>query len=340
MTKQLNEQVVVITGASSGIGRATALEFAAKGARVAVAARNADALDSLVDEIRAAGGQAIAVPTDVTDEAQVHELATRTEAAFGRIDTWVNNAGVGLYATVEDTTAEEFDRVMRVNFLGQVHGVQAALGPLRRAGGGTIIGLASVEGERTMPLHGAYSASKRAVRGLYDALRMELAEAGEPIAVTTILPAAIDTPFFEHSRSKIGALPKPPPPVYAPELVAGAIVRAATKPTREVPVGGAAVGFFQGQRVSPALTDAVLSLTRVGIGAQTSDQPDNGIDNLYGPVPGDDRIRGRGDGDTHDRSLFTTLVAGRRRAGDMLTGAVGVLHRNDREDQTTTPADH
>jgi NAD(P)-dependent dehydrogenase (short-subunit alcohol dehydrogenase family) len=238
VTRPLAEQVVVV-GASTGIGRATALALGRRGARVVCAARSVQALGTLVAQIESAGGTALAVPTDVTDPAAVRALADAAEAQYGRIDTWVNNAAVLTAGTVEQTTDEEFDRVMRVNFLGQVHGVHAALPALRRAGGGVVIGVSSVEGVRAVPLHGPYTASKWALRALYDCLRVELAQEGVPIAVTTILPASIDTPFFEHARSKVGAMPKPPPPVYAPELVAEAIARAAEHPRREIPRSGA-----------------------------------------------------------------------------------------------------
>ena len=200
MPRSVSEQVVVIAGASTGIGRASALAFAARGAKVVCAARSAQALDTLVTQIRTDGGTAVAVPTDVAEPAEVRALAELAEAQFGRIDTWVNAAAVSVWGRVEDITDAEFDRVMRVNFLGQVHGTHAALPALRRAGGGVIIGISSVEGVRAVPLHSPYTASKFALRAFYDCLRMELAQEGAPIAVTTILPASIDTPFFEHRR--------------------------------------------------------------------------------------------------------------------------------------------
>jgi NAD(P)-dependent dehydrogenase (short-subunit alcohol dehydrogenase family) len=317
--KPVNEQVVVITGASSGIGRATALQFARDGAKVVCAARNTQALDTLVSEITASGGAAVSVPTDVADPAAVYALAAAAEERFGRIDTWVNNAAVAIWGRVEDITDAEFDRVMRVNFLGHVHGVHACLEPLRRSGGGVIIGVSSVEGVRAVPLHAPYTASKWALRGFYDSLRMELTESGDPIAVTTVLPGPIATPFFEHARSKVGAMPKPPPPTYAPEVVAQAIVRASVKPTREVPVGGTAVGFFIGQRLSPALTDAVMSLRRVAVDAQVSDRPDNHTDNVDQPVAEPGQVRGRFTGKVLEHSAFTTLVGQLPRPAEALT---------------------
>lgn len=327
MPKQIAEQVVVVTGASSGIGRATALAFAEKGAKVVGAARGRAALASLEERIRAGGGECHMVVTDVADPAQVYRLAEEAEVRFGRIDTWINAAAVSVYASVEDTTDAEFARVMEVNFLGQVYGIHAAVPALGRSGGGVLIGVSSVEGERTVPLHAAYSASKRALRSVYDALRMELAAQGSTIAVTTILPASIDTPFFEHSRSKLGALPKPPPPVYDPRIVADAIVRAATAPTREVLVGGSAIGFVQGQRFSPALTDALMSLGRLGIKTQTSQHPDNGTDILDGPDQGPGHVRGSYSGRTLQHSAFTSLVASMPRPGDVLTRLVARRQR-------------
>ena len=327
MPQPLSNQVVVVTGASSGIGRATALEFGRRGAKVVAAARNEHALATLVEEVRAAGGEALAIRTDVAVPEDVYALADRAEQHYGRIDTWVNNAAVAVWGRVEDTTDAEFDRVTRVNFLGQVYGVHAALPALRRAGGGVIIGVSSAEALRAVPMHAAYTASKWALRGFYDSLRMELAESKDAIAVTTILPAGIATPFFEHARSKVGAMPSPPPPTYAPEVVAEAIVRASIKPTREVPVGGATVGFLLGQRLSPAVTDTVMSLTSFARGVQTADRVDNGTDNLDAPLAEPGRSRGSFPDPVLESSAFTRFIGHRRRPGEVVGTVVHGLRR-------------
>jgi NAD(P)-dependent dehydrogenase (short-subunit alcohol dehydrogenase family) len=327
MPRSVSEQVVVIAGASSGIGRATALAFAARGANVVCAARGRQALDSLVDTILADAGAAIAVETDVADAAAVRALAVAAEDRFGRIDTWVNVAAIGVWGRFEEITDEEFDRVMRVNFLGHVHGVRAALPALRRAGGGGIIGVSSVEGVRAVPLHAPYTASKWALRGFYDVLRIELAQEAAPITVSTILPASIDTPFFEHSRSKLGVMPKPPPPVYAPEIVAHAIVHTTEPPRREVTVGGSGLAFFAGQYLCPALTDALLSIPRLGIDAFRSSRPDDGMDNIDVPMVGPGQVHGSYPGQVLGRSVVTAVLSRIPRPGQLLAGALTTLRR-------------
>jgi|tagenome__1003787_1003787.scaffolds.fasta_scaffold20927136_2 NAD(P)-dependent dehydrogenase (short-subunit alcohol dehydrogenase family) len=322
--RPLSEQAVVVLGASSGIGRATALEFAGRGARrIAVASRGIEALDTLVADLTAAGVDAVAVPTDITDEGAVTALARTAEERFGRIDTWVTVPGVGIWGAVQDISLDEFRRVMEVNFLGHVAAAQIAVPALQRAGAGVLIGIGSVEGYRSLPFHAPYSASKFALRAFYDALRMELADAGSPVSVTSILPAGIGTPFFEHARTKLGSMPKPPPPVYAPELVAEAIVRAAEHPRREVPVGDAALGFLAGQRFSPALTDAFLSLT--GRRLQTTDRPDDGTDILDSPTPGPGAVRGAFADQLLTTSPITRAAGAMVRPGELLLKARRLL---------------
>ena len=314
------DQAVVVLGASSGIGRATALRFAQEGThRIAVASRGTEALDTLVAELTAQGADAVAVPTDITDEAAVHALARTAEERFGRIDTWVTASAVSVYGTFDQIPLDEWRTVMEVNFLGHVAAAQAAVPALRRSGAGVLIGIGSVEGYRSLPVHAPYSASKFALRSFYDAVRMELAEEGSPVQVTSILPASIGTPFFEHSRSKTGSMPKPPPPVYAPELVAEAIVRAAEHPRREIPVGDAAIGFIAGQRLNPAITDAVLSF--VGPRAQQSDRPDDGTDILDTPTPGPGAVRGAFADKLVGASPITRAAGALVRPGELLLRA-------------------
>lgn len=313
MPRALSEQVAVVTGASSGIGRAAALEFANRGATVVLAARGEEALSALAQQIRAQGGEALSVPTDVAEYDQVRALARRAVEAYGRIDTWVNNASIHLYARFPDISPEEFTRVMQVNLMGQVHGTAAALEEMRGSGG-VIIGVSSVEALRAVPLQAPYVTSKWALRGFYDVVRMELMEEKSPVAVTTVLPASIDTPLFAHARSKIGAVPKPPPPVYAPEAVARAIAHAAVHPSREVTVGGAGVQFGALQHWAPAFTDRVMSIHKLGFAGQKSDEPDTGTDNVDAGAAGPGAVRGGYKGRVFDRSRYTEVLGQRPRA--------------------------
>jgi NAD(P)-dependent dehydrogenase (short-subunit alcohol dehydrogenase family) len=290
--KPLNDQVIVVMGASSGIGRETALRLARRGARVVASARSVSGLNSLVDEIESSGGQAIAVAAEVTNFQQVKAVANRTVEKYGQLDTWVHLAAISLYATFEQTTPEEFKRVIDVNLVGQAYGAMAAL-PYLREKGGALIHVSSVEAERALPLQSAYAASKHGVKGMLEAMRQEFAHDGLPISVTNIMPATINTPFFEKARTKLGVEPKGIPPFYAPNLVARAILYAAEHPVRDIAVGDAARLLINGQRLSPRLMDAVLR--RIGPGLQRTDEPKSveAPDNMWSTTDGPNRVEGR-----------------------------------------------
>jgi NAD(P)-dependent dehydrogenase (short-subunit alcohol dehydrogenase family) len=287
--KPVGDQVVVLMGASSGIGRESALRFARKGAKVVASARSEEGLDSLVQEIRDEGGEAIAVPADTSIFEQVMAVADQAVEEYGRLDTWVHLAGVGLFATFEQTTPEEFARVIDVNLVGQVYGAMTALPHIKREGRGALIHISSVEAKRSFPFHSAYGASKHGIDGFLEALRVELKHEGWPISVTQVMPGTINTPFFDKGRSKLGVKAVGIPPIYEPETVANIILYAAENPARDLVSGGAAQALIINQRLSPRLLDAVLA-TRAGFAPQKTEEPrsEDDPDNLYAPIRGHD----------------------------------------------------
>jgi len=290
--KPIHQQVVAIVGASSGIGRETARRFAEQGAKLVVAARSQPGLDSLVQEIQALGGEAVAITADVSEFDQVQAIADKAVETYGRLDTWVHVAAVGMFARFEQIAPEEFKRVIDVNLLGQVHGAMAALPHLRREGRGALIHVSSMEGRRSLPLQSPYSASKHGVEGFIEALRVELQHEGIPIAVTSVLPATINTPFYRQGRNKLGVQPTGIPPYYQPQEVAKAILYVAEHPTRDFIVGDAGRILDLVQRLSPQLLDTVLAL--VGIPGQKTPEPESEAapDNLFEPIPNYNEIEG------------------------------------------------
>ncbi|GAB7043738.1 MULTISPECIES: SDR family oxidoreductase [Catenuloplanes] len=318
LTAPLSESTIVITGASGGIGAATARALAARGASVVLAARGVEALGRVAADCRAAGGRALVVPTDVTDPAAVTDLATRAAAATGRIDGWVNNATEAVYGLLTDVPPEEFRRVVEVNLLGTAYGMRAALPHLRAAGGGVLVNNASVLAEITMPYMSSYNAAKHGVRGLSDTVRQELRH--EPwarrISVCTVLPATIDTPFFANAANHSGRRPAPPPPVYPPEVVARAIIRMLERPRRETYAGAAAALLGFQWRLLPGITERVLG----AYGARTvlSDRP---APDTTGNLTGS-RATGRARGEWHGMGR---MLARTGAATGLAVGAAAIL---------------
>jgi len=286
MPRPLHEQVVVILGASTGLGHATALEFARRGASVVLAARGEPELREVEQEIIQLGGRAYVVVTDVAEWSQVQALAQEAVAHFGRIDTWVNNAAVAEYATVESATIEEIERVIHIDLMGQIYGMKTVIPYMRQQGGGTIINIASILAEVSAPLLSGYSAAKHGIKGFADSLRLELKHEKSGIEVTTIIPPSMNTPFFAHSRSRLGVNPKPIPPVYAPEVTVNAIIHAAEHPQRDIVVSGAGKLLVWMSHVAPTLTDFYMLQNGRMFKQQRSDMPDDRQDNLYEPLPG------------------------------------------------------
>lgn len=305
--KPLNEQVIVITGASSGIGRATALMAAARGAAVVAAARGLEGLATLVAEIEARGGRASACVTDVTDTAAVGRLAAHAIATYGTIDTWVNNAGVAIAGKLEDLSDDDARRVFDINFWGMVHGCKAVLPHLRNHGG-VLINLGSVTSDVAAPFMGLYSASKQAIKGYTDALRIELMMERAPVAVSLIKPGPIATPILEHQRNRMDRQATMPPPFYRPDDVAKTILHAAEHPERDLYVGGAGMIGSMFGRAFPNIADAAAALLGPKM-FKTAQPRDDRPDNL--DRPGE---KARVDGSTHGHfshsSLYTALRVG------------------------------
>ena len=278
---KLRDQAIVITGASSGIGLTTAEMAAAAGARVVLSSRNEDDLRAAVERIRTKGGRAIFVVADVADAEAVEEVGRRARQEFGGFDTWVNNAGVSIYGKVTEIPLADKRRLFDTNFWGVVHGCRSAVRHLRETGG-AIINIGSIVSDRAIPLQAVYSASKHAVQGYTDGLRMELEHDKVPISVTLVKPSAIDTPYLEHARNYMDEAPNFPPPVYSPDIVAEAILECAEKPVREVTVGGGGRLMAVMGRVAPRTTDLYMEQTMFRMQKDEGRNPQT-QDSLYSP---------------------------------------------------------
>lgn len=305
--------VVVVTGASAGVGRATARLFAAQGADVGLLARGSEGLESAAKEVEQRGGRAVAIPTDVSDAEQVERAADAVERALGPIDVWVNDAMVTVMSPVSRMTAEEYRRVTEVTYLGAVHGTLAALSRMRRRNRGCIVQVGSALAYRAIPLQSAYCASKHALRGFTDSLRCELMHEGSPVHVTMVQLPALNTPQFEWSRIRFPRQPQPVPPIYQPEVAAEAIVFAAGAGRREVWLGGWNVLLMSANKLAPGVGDRYLA--RTGYDSQFTDEPADPErpDNLYRPLAGDFGATGHFDARAHTRSLqlVATRIRGR-----------------------------
>lgn len=299
-------QVVVITGASAGVGRASALAFARRGARIALLARGEDGLRAAGEEVCAAGGEALVIPTDVADPDQVEAAAVSAEARFGPIDIWVNAAMATVFAEFQDIEPAEFKRATEVTYLGYVWGTLAAYRRMRRRNRGTIVQVGSALSYRAIPLQSAYCGAKFAIRGFTDSLRSELLHHNSRVHLTMVQISAYNTPQFDWGRARTTHKPQPVPPIFQPELAADAVVWAAEHRRREVWAGLPAYKAIWGNAVAPGLADRLLA--DQGYSGQLSDQPlGERADNLFHPVAGDHGSHGRFDAQARRRSLSHRL---------------------------------
>jgi short-subunit dehydrogenase len=317
-------RTVVLTGASAGVGRATAREFGKRGDKVALLARNHDALEAAAEEIRREGGTAIAIPTDVADPEQVEAAAERAERELGPIDVWVNDAMASVFARVWDIEPAEFRRVTEVTYLGAVYGTMEALKRMRPRNKGTIVEVGSALAYRGIPLQSAYCGSKHGIKGFVESLRTELMAEKSGVHVTMVHLPGLNTTQFGLVRTRLPKTPRPVAPVYQPEVAARAIVHAAGHAKRRAYwVGGSTVMTIIGNRIAPWFADWYLAKT--GIKGQQTDQPADEhrkhTDYLYEPVPGDHGSHGSFDDEAKPRSPQAMLS---RHRGAAAAGAAGL----------------
>ncbi len=289
--KRLSGQVIVITGASSGIGLATAMMAARRGARVVLSSFDGEQLEDALVQVRRAAGtdeRAHAVVADVTDAAAMERLGDEAMSRHGRIDTWVNNAGIHHFGWVVELPEEDARRIFEVNHWGVVHGCRTAVPRLHASGGGTIINVGSVLSARSVPLQGMYGASKHAMAAYTESLRLELRAKGSPIRVTLVRPGPMHTPIVEHSKSLLPFRVQLPPPVYHPDVAARGILHCAEHPRRDLVIGGVGRLAELGETVAPRLADAIMRLTFLPL-QRTRGAPRR-TDGLHAPMGGPARV--------------------------------------------------
>jgi NAD(P)-dependent dehydrogenase (short-subunit alcohol dehydrogenase family) len=322
-------RVVVVTGASAGVGRATARRFADEGDAVALIARGKERLEAAAREVEALGGRALMLPLDVAEPEALEAAAEQVEEELGPIDVWVNNAMATVYAPVARLTPDEFRRVNEVTFLGSVWGTMTALRRMLARDRGTIVQVGSALAYRGIPLQSAYCAAKHALEGFLDSLRTELLHDRSNVRVTAVELPALNTPQFSWGRTKMPRQPQPVPPIFQPEVAADAIVWVVENPRRELYVGWPTVQAIVGNKIAPGLAD--LYLARTGYDAQQIDEPvpPDRPDNLFEPVPGDFAAHGRFDDRAKTRSVQLWLTKHRSwvLAGALAAG-LGALIRD------------
>ena len=304
MRKKSKPEVVVITGASAGVGRATVREFARRGAWIGLIARGKDGLEGARREVEAMGGKALVLPTDVADPEQVEDAARRVEKKLGPIDIWINNAMTSVFSPIKEMTAAEFERVTQVTYLGYVYGTLVALQRMLPRDRGTIVHVGSALAYRSIPLQAAYCASKHAVLGFFEALRTELLHDRSKVRTTMVQMPALNTPQFGWVKSRLPHKAQPVPPIYQPEVAARAIYYAAHHPEkREYFAAWSVVEAVVGNKIAPSFADHYLA--RTGYASQQHDGPDDPRrpNNLWKPVPGDHGAHGSFDHAARDRSL-------------------------------------
>lgn len=307
----MTQRVVVITGASAGVGRATARAFAKRGAAIALLARSQDGLEAAAREVEQLGGRSLVIPIDVAEARQVEQAAQQTEAELGPIDVWVNNAMTTVFAPVDEIEPDEFRRATEVTYLGAVYGTLAALKRMKKRNRGTIVQVGSALAYRAIPLQSAYCGAKHALRGFTDSLRSELMHDQSRVHLTMVHLPALNTPQFNWCRSRLPNHPQPVPPIFQPELAADAIVWASEHRRREVHLGWPSVRTIWGNKLLPWLGDWYLA--KNGYEGQQTDTPvaPDRPDNLFQPVPGDHGAHGIFDEQATDRSLQWWLTTHR-----------------------------
>lgn len=296
-------EVVVITGASAGVGRATVRRFAKDRAHIALLARGRDGLDAARKEVEQLGGKALVVIVDVADAEQVEAAAAQIEAELGKIDIWINNAMASVFSPIKEMTPEEFRRVTEVTYLGCVHGTLAALKRMLPRDQGVIVQVGSALAYRAIPLQSAYCAAKHALQGFNESLRCELIHDKSNVRVTMVQLPALNTPQFGWVKSRLPRKGQPVPPIFQPEVAADAIYFAAHYPRREFYVGWPSAKAIMANKIAPGLLDRILACT--GYDAQQYDGPEdpNRAHNLWEPVPGDHGAHGSFDERAKSRSL-------------------------------------